>query len=44
MEHLCVMKMNEDAKRFEITVLAPDVSLDEVLAKTTAEVLVSDRV
>ena len=41
---LCVMEMNEDAKRFEITELAPDVSIDEVLAKTTAEVLVSDRV
>ena len=41
---LCVMEMNEDAKRFEITELAPDVSIDEDLAKTTAEVLVSDRV
>ena len=40
---LCVMEMNEGANRFEITELAPNVSLDEVLAKTTAEVLVSDR-
>ena len=40
---LCVMEMNEDVNRFEITELAPDVSLNEVLAKTTAEVLVSDR-
>ena len=41
---LCVMEMNEEARRFEVTELAPDVTIDEVLAKTTAEVLVSDRV
>jgi 3-oxoacid CoA-transferase subunit B len=38
---LCVMKMNKDKQRFEITELAPDVTIDEVLEKTTAEVLVS---
>ena len=38
---LCVMKMNEEKKRFEITELAPDVTIDEVLKKTSAEVLVS---
>ena len=41
---LCVMEINKEAKRFEIIELAPDVSIEEVLAKTTAEVLVSDRV
>jgi 3-oxoacid CoA-transferase subunit B len=38
---LCVMEMNEEKRRFEITELAPDVTIDEVLEKTTAEVLVS---
>jgi 3-oxoacid CoA-transferase subunit B len=38
---LCVMEMNEEKKRFEITELAPDVTIDEVLEKTSAEVLVS---
>ncbi|MBT6269380.1 MAG: CoA transferase subunit B [Phycisphaerae bacterium] len=38
---LCVMEMNEEKKRFEITELAPDVTIDEVLKKTSAEVLVS---
>ncbi len=38
---LCVMEMNKEKQRFEITELAPDVTIDEVLEKTTAEVLVS---
>ncbi|MBC8203148.1 MAG: CoA transferase subunit B [Planctomycetes bacterium] len=38
---LCVMEMREDKRRFEITELAPDVTIDEVLEKTSAEVLVS---
>ncbi|MDP7009318.1 MAG: CoA transferase subunit B [Phycisphaerales bacterium] len=38
---LCVMEMNEEKMRFEITELAPDVTVDEVLEKTTAEILVS---
>ena len=38
---LCVMEMNEEKRRFEVTELAPDVTIDEVLEKTTAEVLVS---
>ena len=38
---LCVMEMNKDKQRFEITELAPDVTIDDVLEKTTAEVLVS---
>jgi 3-oxoacid CoA-transferase B subunit len=38
---LCVMEMNEEKRRFEITELAPDVTIDEVLEKTTAEVIVS---
>jgi acyl CoA:acetate/3-ketoacid CoA transferase beta subunit len=35
------MEMNEEKQRFEVTELAPDVSIDEVLEKTSAEVLVS---
>ena len=38
---LCVMEMNKEKRRFEITELAPDVTIDEVLEKTTAELLVS---
>ena len=38
---LCVMEMNEEKRRFEVTELAPDVTIDEVLEKTTAEVLVN---
>jgi 3-oxoacid CoA-transferase subunit B len=38
---LCVMEMNKDKQRFEITELADDVTIDDVLEKTTAEVLVS---
>ena len=38
---LCVMEMNKEKRRFEITELAPDVTIDEVLERTTAEVLVS---
>ena len=41
---LCVMEMNRDKRRFEITELAPDVNIDEVLEKTTAEVLVSSAI
>lgn len=38
---LCVMEMNKEKQLFEITELAPNVTLQEVLDKTTAEVLVS---
>ncbi|MBC8421699.1 CoA transferase subunit B [bacterium] len=38
---LCVMVMNTEHQRFEVTELAPDVTIDEVLEKTTAEILVS---
>ena len=38
---LCVMEMNEEKRRFEVTELAPDVTIEEVLEKTTAEVLVN---
>ena len=41
---LCVMEMNRDKRRFEIIELAPDVNIDEVLEKTTAEVLVSNAI
>jgi 3-oxoacid CoA-transferase subunit B len=39
---LCVMEMNKDKQRFEITELADDVTVDDVLEKTTAEILISD--
>lgn len=39
---LCVMQMNAEKQRFEIIELAPDVTIDEVLEKTTAEVLVAE--
>jgi acyl CoA:acetate/3-ketoacid CoA transferase beta subunit len=35
------MEMNKEKQLFEITELAPNVTLQEVLDKTTAEVLVS---
>ena len=38
---LCVMEMNKKKQRFEIIELAPNVTIDEVLEKTTAEVLIS---
>ncbi|MDG2094980.1 MAG: CoA transferase subunit B [Phycisphaerales bacterium] len=37
---LCVLEMNKDRKRFELTELAPGVTAEEVLEKTTAEILV----
>ena len=37
---LCVMEMNREKQRFEVTELAPDVTIEEVLEKTTAEVLI----
>ncbi len=36
---LCVLKMDEDAQRFRLTELAPGVTVDEVVAKTEAEIL-----
>jgi 3-oxoacid CoA-transferase subunit B len=39
---LCVMEMDHDRRRFRVTELAPDVTRDEVAAKTTAEVLFAD--
>ena len=38
---LCVMEMNNEHQRFEITELAPDVTIEEVVEKTTADVLVN---
>ena len=39
---LCVMEMDRDRRRFRVTELAPDVTRDEVAAKTTAEILFAD--
>ena len=36
---LCVLQMDHDRQRFRLTELAPGVSVDEVLEKTTAEIL-----
>ena len=37
---LCVLEMNQDKRRFELTELAPGVTVDDVLEKTTAEIIV----
>jgi 3-oxoacid CoA-transferase subunit B len=39
---LCVMQMDHDRRRFRVTELAPDVTREEIAAKTTAEVLFAD--
>ena len=39
---LCVMEMDRDHNRFRVTELAPDVTREEVEAKTTAELLFAD--
>ena len=39
---LCVLKMDEERRRFRLTELAPGVSVDEVLEKTEAEIIVED--
>ncbi len=39
---LCVMEMDHDRCRFRVTELAPEVTRDEVAAKTTAEILFAD--
>jgi len=39
---LCVMQMDRDKGRFVLTELAPDVTLDEVKAKTTAAFDIAD--
>jgi 3-oxoacid CoA-transferase subunit B len=36
---LCVMEMDRDQNRFRVTELAPDVTREEIEAKTTAELL-----
>jgi len=38
---LCVLEMNAEQRRFEVTELAPDVTIDEVIEKTSAEILVN---
>lgn len=41
---LCVLEMDADANRFVLTELAPGVTVDEVLEKTAAEIVVGDAV
>ena len=41
---LAVLEMDYDARRFRLTELAPDVTVEEVQAKTTAEILIADHV
>ena len=36
---LCVLEMDSDKRRFRLTEIAPGVSVDEIRAKTTAEIL-----
>ncbi len=39
---LCVLQMDDNARRFRVTELAPGVTLDEVIEKTTAELLTDE--
>ncbi len=39
---LCVMEMDPDHRRFRVIEMAPDVTRDEIEAKTTAEILFAD--
>ena len=41
---LCVLEMRHEQQRFELTELAPDVTVEEVLEKTTADLLVSESI
>jgi len=41
---LCVLDMDEDKQRFRLTELAPGVTVDEVLEKTEAEIIVDKNV
>ncbi len=41
---LCVLEMRHEHQKFELTELAPGVSLDEVLENTTAEIIVSKKI
>jgi len=38
------LEMRHDQLRFELTELAPDVTVEEVLEKTTADLLVSESI
>src|SRR5690606_23444481 len=41
---LCVLEMDPDRRRFVLTEVAPDVTVDDVRAKTTAEIIVAGNV
>jgi acyl CoA:acetate/3-ketoacid CoA transferase beta subunit len=41
---LCVLEMDKSKRRFVLKELAPGVSVEEVIAKTTAEILVPSAV
>lgn len=41
---LCVLEMRHKKHRFELTELAPEVTVEEVLKKTTADLLVSESI
>ena len=41
---LCVLEMDPKERRFVLTELAPDVTVDEVLEKTSAEIRVADSI
>jgi 3-oxoacid CoA-transferase subunit B len=41
---LCTLVMDPDARRFRLTELAPDVSVEEVLEKTRGEVIIADAI
>ncbi len=41
---LCVLEMRHEHQKFELVELAPEVSLDQVLDKTTAEIIISNKI
>ena len=41
---LCVLKMDYEAKRYKLTELAPGVTVEEVIGKTEAELVISESV
>ncbi len=39
---LCVMEMDRDQRRFRVTELAPEVTREEIIERTTAAILFAD--
>jgi acyl CoA:acetate/3-ketoacid CoA transferase beta subunit len=39
---LCVMEMDRDQRRFRVTEIAPEVTREEIIQRTTAAILFAD--